>query len=108
MEARCSRTICSMGLAVAVIAVGNATVSPPAQAARGYRTTNFTVSAPTPELAKEIGDTAEMWRKQLAIEWLGEEMPTWSKPCPINAQVAPQLGAGGATSFVFDRGEVFG
>jgi len=23
----------------------------------GYRTTNFTVDAPTPELAKEIGDT---------------------------------------------------
>jgi hypothetical protein len=35
-------------------------------------------------------------------------LPAWSKPCPIRADVAPNKGAGGATSFVFDRGEVFG
>jgi hypothetical protein len=56
-------------------------------------------------LAKEIGDAAEMWRKKLAIEWVGEEMPTWSQRCPITARLAS--GAGGATSFVFDHGEVF-
>jgi hypothetical protein len=77
-------------------------------AAAGYKTTNFVVAAPTAQLAKEIGDAAETWRRQLAIEWLGNELPSWSKPCPIHAQVAPGLGAGGATSFVFDRGEVFG
>lgn len=76
--------------------------------AAGYKTTNFVVSAPTPQLAKEIGDLAEVYRRDLAIEWLGKELPTWTKSCPINAQVAPNLGAGGATSFVFDRGEVFG
>jgi hypothetical protein len=59
-------------------------------------------------LAKEIGDRAEACRRELAIEWLGKELPAWSKPCPIHARVAPNLGAGGATSFVFDRGEVFG
>jgi hypothetical protein len=79
-----------------------------AYSAAGYKTTNFTVSAPTPELAKEIGDAAEVYRRKLSIEWLGQEMPRWGKPCPIHAQVAPGLGAGGATSFVFDRGEVFG
>lgn len=79
----------------------------PAEGA-GYRTTNFTVSAPTPQLAKEIGDTAEHWRRQLAHEWLGQELPAWPQPCPIKAQVAQHLGAGGATSFVFDRGQVFG
>src|SRR4051812_5181756 len=79
-----------------------------ANAGAGYKTTNFVVNAPTPQLAKEIGEQAEVYRKQLAIEWLGKELPTWSKPCPINAQVQPNLGAGGATSFVFDRGEVFG
>src|SRR3954466_13505956 len=73
----------------------------------GYKTTNFTVSAPTPQLAKEIGDQAEVFRRDLAIEWLGKELPAWSKTCPINAQVAPNLGAGGATSFVFEHGEVF-
>lgn len=76
--------------------------------AAGYRTTNFTVSAPTPELAKEIGDRAEVSRRDLAVEWLGQELPPWNKPCPIHARVAPKLGAGGATSFVFDRGQVFG
>jgi hypothetical protein len=76
-----------------------------AEAAAGYKTTNFVVSAPSPQLAKEIGDQAEVYRKQLAIEWLGKELPAWSKPCPINAEL--KSGAGGATSFVFDRGEVF-
>jgi hypothetical protein len=77
-------------------------------AAAGYRTTNFTVAARTPELAKEIGDMAEKYRVSLANQWLGHELPNWSQPCPISAKVSPQLGAGGATSFVFDRGEVFG
>ena len=76
--------------------------------AAGYRTTNFTVSAPTSQLAKEIGDSAEHWRSQLAQEWLGKTLPNWSKPCPIKAKVASSLGAGGATSFVFDKNEVFG
>jgi hypothetical protein len=78
-----------------------------AQAA-AYRTQNFTVDAPTPQLAKEIGDTAEACRRDLAMEWLGRELPNWSKPCPIKAMVAPRLGAGGATSFIFDKGQVFG
>ncbi len=81
-----------------------------AHASAGYKTRNFTVSAPSPELAKEIGDAAEAWRRQLSIEWLGKEMPPWSRPCPINVKLAS--GAGGATSFVFDRvngqPEVFG
>jgi hypothetical protein len=79
-----------------------------ARAGAGYKTTNFVVNAPSPQLAKEIGDQAEVFRKQLAVEWLGKELPAWSKPCPIHAQVASNLGAGGATSFVFDHGEVFG
>ncbi len=74
----------------------------------GYRTANFIVDAPTPQLAEEIGKSAEQYRHDLAIEWLGQAMPNWSRPCPIRAEVSPTLGAGGATSFVFDRGEVFG
>ena len=85
------------------LAIGQAST---ASAAAGYKTRNFTVSAPTPQLAKEIGDSAEAWRRQLSIEWLGKEMPPWSKPCPIEAKI--ENGAGGATSFIFDRGEVFG
>ncbi|HZZ30048.1 MAG TPA: hypothetical protein VFE46_18775 [Pirellulales bacterium] len=58
-------------------------------------------------MAEEIGKAAEHYRHDLAIMWLGAAMPNWSQPCPIHADVAPNLGAGGATSFVFDRGEVF-
>lgn len=84
-----------------------AAVTGPLSAA-SYRTRNFVSHAPTPALAKEIGDSAEAWRKKLAIEWLGREMPDWNKPCPIKAKVSPNLGAGGATSFMFDRGAVYG
>lgn len=76
--------------------------------AGSYRTTNFIVSAPTAGMAEQIGHAAERYRRELAIDWLGKEMPPWGQPCPITAQVAPNLGAGGATSFLFERGEVFG
>ena len=76
--------------------------------AASYRTTNFIVSAPTPQLAQKIGDAAESFRSELAQRWLGKTLPTWSSPCPITAQVAPHLGAGGATSFVFQNNTVGG
>src|SRR4051812_21826638 len=104
MEARINHLV---SILVLIASLWPFAAAPQAYAA-GYKTTNFTVSAFTPELAKEIGDQAEVYRHQLAIEWLGKELPAWSKTCPITAQVAPNLGAGGATSFVFDRGEVYG
>jgi len=73
----------------------------------GYRTKNFVVTAPTSDLAKGIGDAAEYWRREMAIEWVGKEFPGWTKPCPISVRVGRNMGAGGATSFVFDKGEVF-
>jgi hypothetical protein len=99
------RRICQRALAgvIAGIVVGMAL---PAVAA-DYRTANFLVAAPTETLARRIGDAAEQYRHTLAVEWLGQPLPRWSRPCPIKAEVAPHLGAGGATSFVFDRGEVF-
>lgn len=73
-----------------------------------YRTQNFIVNAPSAQVAKAVGDAAEQYRDDLAVEWLGKTLPPWSRPCPITVQVGPKMGAGGATSFVFDRGEVFG
>jgi len=73
-----------------------------------YRTPNFVVEAPTPPTAEQIGRAAEKYRRELAIEWLGSAMPNWAQPCPITAQVGDGLGAGGATSFYFEQGEVFG
>lgn len=101
MEARFARVVSFATLIVGCVSLA----AVPRANAAGYKTTNFTVSAPTPQLAKEIGDQAEVFRRDLAIEWLGKELPAWSKPCPITAKLAS--GAGGATSFVFDRGEVF-
>lgn len=72
----------------------------------GFRTANFVVEAPTPELAREIGVAAEGYRREMARHWLGYELPDWSQPCPIKADVG-QKGAGGVTSFVFDCGEVY-
>ena len=74
----------------------------------GHRSQNFIVSAPTPELSEEICRAAETYRRDLAIEWLGKELPPWDQPCPIKAQVHPQLGAGGATSFMFNNRRPFG
>jgi len=96
------RTIVS----IVLIAVGGAWLATAVEAA-GHRTANFVVEAPTELLARRIGDAAEQYRNDLAIEWTGSPLPRWSRPCPITAQVAPHLGAGGATSFVFDNGEVF-
>lgn len=104
MEARIAGAFGPIARLVFLTTLLNSTVAD----AAGYRTANFTVDAPTPQLAKEIGDSAERWRTQLAQEWLGKTLPNWSKPCPIKAKVAPSLGAGGATSFIFDQGQVFG
>jgi hypothetical protein len=73
-----------------------------------YRTQYFVISAPTAELAQEIGDHAEHYRRTLAVEWLGKELPPWSEPCPIQANVSPNLGAGGATQFMFHDRQPFG
>src|SRR5262245_33610199 len=65
------------------------------------RTQNFIVTAATQELATEVATAAEAFRKDLAVEWLGRELPNWPQPCPITVQVHPKMGAGGATSFMF-------
>lgn len=70
-----------------------------------FRTTNFTVNAPTPQIAQQVGQLAEQYRKEKAIQWLGQEMPNWPEPCPIQVKVT-MSGAGGATSFAFDQGRV--
>jgi hypothetical protein len=73
-----------------------------------YRGANFTVETADPQMAARISQAAEQFRHDLAIEWLGQEMPNWAQPCMMTVHVAPNLGAGGATTFVFDHGEVFG
>ena len=75
--------------------------------AASHRTTNFIVDAPNQRLATEIAKQAEAFRRDLAIEWLGKELPRWTQPCPIQANVNPGLGAGGMTKFTFYNGRPF-
>lgn len=72
----------------------------PALMGAGYQSENFVVTAPTPEIARQVGQAAEQYRKQLAIDWLGYELPRWAAPCPVKVKVG-QIGAGGATTFSF-------
>ncbi|MBY0512728.1 MAG: hypothetical protein K2P78_02310 [Gemmataceae bacterium] len=65
-----------------------------------FETTNFSVEAPDPALAKKFGETAEFYRREKALEWLGHEMPNWPQKCPIQVTVN-MGGAGGATNFTF-------
>jgi len=72
------------------------------------RSRNFIVQCSDPALDRQIAEAAEKYRHDLAVSWLGKAMPDWAGPCVMTVRVGPGLGAGGATTFMFDRGEVFG
>ena len=95
MEARLIRA--AMLAAMLIVSMGAA-----------YRTPNFVVETESAELAEEFGKTAEKLRHDMAVTWLGQDLPRWSQPCPVTILVGPGLGAGGATTFVFNKGEVYG
>jgi hypothetical protein len=73
-----------------------------------HRTANFVVNAPTDAFARTVAEMAEQYRRDLAVEWLGRELPRWPQPCPIRVRPGRNLGAGGATSFAFHNGQPFG
>jgi hypothetical protein len=72
----------------------------PASRAATFNTPNFAVSAPDDALAKRFGEMAEFYRKEKAMEWLGQEMPQWRERCPLRVRIG-ENGAGGATTFSF-------
>ncbi|MDR3181425.1 MAG: hypothetical protein LBT89_00655 [Planctomycetaceae bacterium] len=73
-----------------------------------YETENFIiVNAPDALTAKQFGDAAEKYRRDLSLLWLGRILPDWAEKCPVKVIVGENLGAGGATVFVFDKGEVY-
>jgi hypothetical protein len=67
-----------------------------------FQTENFEVSAPTKKLAEQFGKYAEVYRKEKALDWLGEEMPAWKKRCPLVIEITPGR-TGGATTFTFSK-----
>jgi hypothetical protein len=70
-----------------------------------YRTPNFIVSAANPQVCQQVGQWAEHYRKEKAIQWLGREMPNWPQPCPLRVTVSMD-GPSGATEFTFGSGGV--
>jgi hypothetical protein len=93
MEARFCR------LVIVLVALGSMGAAAAPQAYR-YKTRNFVVTAPTAEIARQVGDAAEVYRKEIALAWLGQELLPWYQPCPVLVKVG-QIGAGGQTTFSF-------
>lgn len=72
-----------------------------------HSTANFRVSAADAKVAKLIGERAEEVRRDLALQWFGEETAKWAEPCPLS--VAVDLSSpSGATEFTFSEGKVAG
>lgn len=60
---------------------------------------NFVVYAADYRLATKVSQRAEAYRKSLAIEWTGQELPPWSQKCPIEVELGGA--SSGETSFAF-------
>ncbi|MEO8268393.1 MAG: hypothetical protein ABI557_01660 [Aureliella sp.] len=69
---------------------------------------NFIVFASTPQWAAQVAEMAELNRRDLAIHWLGSELPPWSERVPIHVQAGADLGAGGETRFSLIGGNRIG
>src|SRR5262245_31596417 len=72
-----------------------------------HQTANFLVHAPNAQIAQQIGQYAEQYRREKALLWLGYEMPQWPQPCPLHVTVNME-GPSGATSFHFGQGTILG
>jgi hypothetical protein len=70
------------------------------------QTTNFIVDAPTPQIAQQVAQYAEHYRKEKAEQWIGRELPPWREPLPLRVTLAQH--GGGATTFEYGNGEVMG
>lgn len=71
----------------------------------GFQTRNFTVTASTDDIARTVGKAAETYRRDLAVFWLGQPLPNWSRPCKLRVKDGA-MGAGGETKFQFVGKEV--
>lgn len=67
---------------------------------------NFRVFATSQSLANEVLQTAEKSRRELALHWLGKELPPWSRQCPIQVETGPRMLASGETKYSLGGGHV--
>lgn len=63
-----------------------------------FRSQNYVVTANSAEMAKKIALAAEDYRKKLALEWLGRELPPQTPPLAIHAYL--NLHSEGRTDFM--------
>ncbi len=91
---------------VAVSDKSSAAVGTAGGSAGAGQSENFIVLCRDPKLAAEVSKEAERLRRDLAIHWLGSELPPWSRRCPIQVTAGPKLGAGGETRFALYNGNV--
>jgi hypothetical protein len=76
-------------------------------AGAAYQTDNFVVEAESSSVAGQVARAAERQRKQVAVCWLGRELPDWPEPCAIEVHVAPGP-VRGVSSFTFADGALTG
>ncbi|MFO0942831.1 MAG: hypothetical protein U0930_19005 [Pirellulales bacterium] len=65
---------------------------------------NFIVFARDQAWANQVSETAERLRKELAMHWLGTDLPPWSARCPLHVHDGAALGASGETRFLVSSG----
>lgn len=65
-------------------------------------TENFSIRAPSEQMAKKAARLAEKYRTELSQDWLGYEIPQWDERCPVVIEIDRH--AGGETSFGFAGG----
>jgi hypothetical protein len=92
-----------LGVSSLLVAMACAQVEP-----ASYQTANFVVYSNSPEAARQIGDAAEQYRKELAKLWLGAAQANWAFPCRIDVQalVLPGGPPMGLTEISFTEGKV--
>lgn len=70
------------------------------------QTPNFRVYASNNQLANEVAKIAEASRKNLAIHWIGKELPNWPERCPLVVNDGPNKPASGETKYSLVPGGV--
>jgi RNA polymerase sigma factor (sigma-70 family) len=68
-----------------------------------FRTANFEVTAPSREIARQVGTAAEHNRKALALLWLGKERPAWRTPCPVRVTITTDGRTSSCSTFCFEE-----
>lgn len=98
--ATAARSVRYLGVAIGLlIGLASGPAGTSRLSAADFRTPNFLIMAPSPQLARAVGEAAEAFRRDLAIHWLGGELPPWPNPCPVRVVAGEHLSAQGVTTY---------